>query len=70
MKLELDLYYVITNSNTKFQVNISKDCREKSGKLKCDGRTDGQTASKLRVPRQAGRGLKILVHSGTRTHDH
>ena len=42
-KLELDLYYVITNLYTKFQVNISKDCREKSGKLKCDGQTDRQT---------------------------
>ena len=31
-KLKHDLYYVITNSYTKFQVNISKDCREKSGK--------------------------------------
>ena len=43
MKLELDLYYVITNSYTKFQVNISKDCREKSGKLKCDRQTEGRT---------------------------
>ena len=42
-KLKLDLYYVMTNSYTKFQVNISKDDREKSGKLKCDGRTDWQT---------------------------
>ena len=33
MKLQLDLYYVKTNSYTKFQVNISKDGREKSGKL-------------------------------------
>ena len=32
-KLEFDLYYVMTNSYTKFQVNISKDDREKSGKL-------------------------------------
>ena len=32
-KLELDLYYVKTKSYTKFQVNISKDNREKSGKL-------------------------------------
>ena len=39
-KLELDLYYVMTNSYTKFQVNISKDGREKSGK-----RTDRQTDS-------------------------
>ena len=42
-KVELDLYNVITNSYTKFQVNISKDCREKSGKLKCDRQTDRQT---------------------------
>ena len=64
-KLKLDLYYVNTNSYTKFQVNISKDCREKSGKLKYDGQTDKRTdreaASKLRVPRQAGRGLIILI---------
>ena len=33
MTLELDLYYVKTNSYIKFQVNISKDSREKSGKL-------------------------------------
>ena len=32
-KLELDLYYVMTNSYTKFEVSMSKDCREKSGKL-------------------------------------
>ena len=57
----------MTNSYIKFQVNISKDGREKSGKPKCDGQTDkwtdGQTASKLRVPRQAGRGL-INTHNG------
>ena len=29
-KLQLDLYHVMTNSYTKFQVNISKDDREKS----------------------------------------
>ena len=51
-KVKLDLYHVMSNSYTKFQVNISKDSREKSGKLKCDGRTDRQS------PRQAGRGLK------------
>ena len=33
----------MANSYIKFQVNILKDCREKSGKLKCDGRTDRQT---------------------------
>ena len=32
-KRELDLYYVKTNSYTKFEVNISKDGREKFGKL-------------------------------------
>ena len=32
-KLKLDLYYVMTNSYTEFEVNISKDCREKYGKL-------------------------------------
>ena len=32
-KLELDLYLVKTNSYTKFQVNLSKDGREKSGKI-------------------------------------
>ena len=42
-KLELDLYYVMTNSYTKFEVNISKDSREKSGKLKCDGQTNRLT---------------------------
>ena len=33
-KVELDLYNIETNnSKKKFQVNISTDCREKSGKL-------------------------------------
>ena len=32
-KLKLDLYDVMTNLYTKNQVNISKDGREKSGKL-------------------------------------
>ena len=32
-KHKLDLYYVKTNSYTKVQVNISKDGREKFGKL-------------------------------------
>ena len=31
-KLDLDLYYAMTNSCIKFQDNISKDNREKSGK--------------------------------------
>ena len=42
-KLELDLYHIMTNSYTKFQVNILKDHREKSGKWKCDGLTDWRT---------------------------
>ena len=38
MKLELDLYYVMTISYIKFEVNISKHYREKSGKLNsCKG---------------------------------
>ena len=32
-KVKLDLYYIKTNSYTKFQVNITKDWREKFGKL-------------------------------------
>ena len=32
IKVELDLYYVNTNSFTKFQLNVSKDNKEKSGK--------------------------------------
>ena len=31
-KVELDLYYVKTNSNMKFQLNMSNDDKEKSGK--------------------------------------
>ena len=31
-KVELDLYYVNTNSFMKFQLNMSKDNKEKSGK--------------------------------------
>ena len=31
-KLKLDLYYVKTNPYMKFQVNMSKDDKEKSGK--------------------------------------
>ena len=53
-KLKLELYYVKTNSYTKFPVNISKDDREKSGKpsgrtlsgltdRQTDGRTDMRT---------------------------
>ena len=32
-KVELDLYYIKTNSYMKFQVNVSKNGKEKSGKL-------------------------------------
>ena len=32
IKAELDLYYVKTNSYMKFQLNMSKDDKEKSGK--------------------------------------
>ena len=32
-KVKLDLYYVKINPYSKFQVNITKDGREKSGKL-------------------------------------
>ena len=32
-KVELDLYHVNTNSYSKFKVNITKDGREKFGKL-------------------------------------
>ena len=31
-KLKLDLYYVKTNSYMKFQLNMSEDDKEKSGK--------------------------------------
>ena len=31
-KVKLDLYYVKTNSYMKFQLNLSKDDKEKSGK--------------------------------------
>ena len=44
-KLELDLYYGMTNSYTKLQVNISKDDTEKTGKLKDNGLTDRQRAN-------------------------
>ena len=33
----------MTNSYTKFQVNISKDSRKNLGKLKYDGQTDRRT---------------------------
>ena len=37
-KVELDLYYVKTNSYMKFQLNMLKDDKEKSGKRKfCKG---------------------------------
>ena len=38
IKVQLALYYVKTNSYIKFEVNITKDGREKSGKLNiCKG---------------------------------
>ena len=56
-KVILDLYYVKTNPFTQFQVNISKDNREKFGKPSgrtpnglTDGRTKWQTARKPIVP--------------------
>ena len=52
MKLEFDLYYVMTNSYTKLQVNISSDSREKCGKLKSDGQTDWRTDSEQTVASQ------------------
>ena len=37
-KVKFDFYYLKTNSYTKFQVNITKDRREKFGKLNfCKG---------------------------------
>ena len=42
-KLKLELYYVMTNLCSKFQVTISKDGREKSENKKCDGLTVGQS---------------------------
>ena len=45
-KVKLDLCYVKTNPYTKYQVNISKDDREKFGKPSGrtpSGLTDGQT---------------------------
>ena len=56
-ELKLDVYDVMTNSYTKFKVNISKDCREKSGKPECDGQTYWQTYREQSVPRKARRGL-------------
>ena len=50
MKLELDLYYVKTNSHTKFHVNISKDDWEKFGKPSGrtqSGLTDGRTDRRM-----------------------
>ena len=41
-KVELDMYYVNTNSYNKLQVNISKDYTEKSGKLNFNKRPKGQ----------------------------
>ena len=56
-RVELDLYYLKRNTHTKFQVNISKDSWEKSGKL--SGRTDRQTDTEetYSPPGFTGRGL-------------
>ena len=71
-KLKLDLFYVMTNSYTKFQVNISNDDREKSenGSVtdrltdgQMDGQTDWQTVSKLRVPPASRWGTNNTVYS-------
>ena len=70
-KLKLDLYYVMTNSYTKFQVNISKDDWEKFGKPSgrtpsglTDGRTDGQTDGQTdRQNDRRGENLKSRIMS-------
>ena len=54
--VELDLYYVKTNSYTKFQVNISKDNGEKFGK------PSGRTLSRL-TDRPIDRGMDRLTDS-------
>ena len=54
-KLKLDLYYVTTHSYTKFQVNISKDWRENSGK--------GNSSSKYRYIRRNYRTMVISLVS-------
>ena len=56
-KVELDQYDVNTNSYTKFQVKMSKYDR-KTEAWQTDRLIDRLTASKVRVLRQAGRGLK------------
>ena len=43
-KLELELYYVMTNSYTKFQVYILKDSRENAEQT--DRRNDGLTVGR------------------------
>ena len=63
-KLKLDQYCVMTNSYTEFQINTSKDDREKSGKLKYDGRTDRQTASKLLFPHKKQVGYLLKTKRG------
>ena len=42
-KLELDLYHIEINSHAKNEFDICNDSEKKSGKLKCDGQTDGWT---------------------------
>ena len=67
MKLKFDLYYVNANSYTKFQVNISKDCRERSGKLECDWQTVIRTDNeRTKSPRQADRGQYFFFWNGRR----
>ena len=51
-KLTLDLFYVITNSYTKFEVNISKDDREKSGKLNFSSCKSMSSVTKLKLDLQ------------------
>ena len=52
-KVKLVLYYVKINPYTKFQVNITKDGRERPGKLNfCNGNNsikEGQTRRKLNM---------------------
>ena len=52
----------MTDLYTKLQSNISKDSRKKSGKLKCDGRTDRHTASKLIVPLASRYGTNNILY--------
>ena len=60
MKLNSLGYLVKTNSiiYAKFQFNVSQDCHRKDRKTEM--LSDRLVASKVRFPRQAGRGLKII----------